>query len=250
MKNLLIYLSPIKDFSDEGKTLVKIQIDNALDLGWKIEDIMLVTNFPYEYNGVKAIELNIPFYAPRPRSQNTTIVSDLFDMGLIKDEVYWVHDFDAYQLNPFDESDLALDGYDLGLTDFGWRQRWCMGSFFFKQGSRDIFKKIKEIVHTDIEDETAITGMTTADPELNKRIKRLNITFNLGMRRVEENWARATQPVKVLHFHPHYPIRIHVDLKNHPPLNLLDIFMKGINGLGHPLMNERLIKIFHAHNIR
>lgn len=249
MKNLLIYISPVKDFSDEGKTLVKIQIDNSLDIGWKIEDIMLVTNFPYEYNGVKALVLDVEFYAPRPRSQNTTIVSTLFDMGLIGKDIYWVHDFDAYQLNPFTEADLELDGFDVGLTDFGWRQRWCMGSFFFKEGARDIFKAVKDIVHTDIEDETAITSLTN-EGKFEGRIKRLNITYNLGMRRVEENWARATQPVKVLHFHPHYPIRMHVDIKNHPTVDLLGIFMYGKNGLGHPLMNPRLIKIFNQNGIK
>ena len=50
MKQLLIYIGPTDKFDDEHEVLTKIQIDNSLDLGWKKEDILLVTNFPYEYN--------------------------------------------------------------------------------------------------------------------------------------------------------------------------------------------------------
>lgn len=52
MKNLLIYTNADKEFSEENKTLVKIHIDNSLELGWDRKDILLYTNFPYEYNGV------------------------------------------------------------------------------------------------------------------------------------------------------------------------------------------------------
>ena len=37
MKNLLIYVNPRKDFGEEEKIAIKIQIDNSLDLGWKKE---------------------------------------------------------------------------------------------------------------------------------------------------------------------------------------------------------------------
>ena len=57
MKQILTYISPQKDFNEEHKMAVKIQIDNSLSLGWKREDILLVTNFPYEHNGVKAITI-------------------------------------------------------------------------------------------------------------------------------------------------------------------------------------------------
>ena len=55
MKNLLVYVSPNKQFDDEHKILAKIQIDNSLDLGWKKEDIILATNFDYEYRGIKSV---------------------------------------------------------------------------------------------------------------------------------------------------------------------------------------------------
>ncbi len=55
MKNLMLFVHPSKDFLEEQKTSIKIEIDNNLSLGWKREDIILATNFPYEYNGVKSL---------------------------------------------------------------------------------------------------------------------------------------------------------------------------------------------------
>lgn len=241
MINTLIYLSPEKEFKGETATLVKLQIDNSLELGWRKEDILLVTNFPYEYKGVNALVVSDDnFYHKRPRSMNTTTVAHLFELGIIKDDIYWVHDFDCYQLEPMTNEELGLEAFDLGLTDFGWRARWCMGSFFFKKGSRDIFEVVKSIVLKDVEDESAMMIMTENDiNNTNNRAKRLNVTYDMGMRRVESNYKRADKPIKVLHFHPHYP--------NVPTL---DIFMYGKNGMGFPIMNERLIKLFHKHGIR
>lgn len=47
MKNLLIYVNPRKDWDDETRKLIKLQVDNSLDLGWSSRDIILATNFPY-----------------------------------------------------------------------------------------------------------------------------------------------------------------------------------------------------------
>ena len=58
MKCLLIYISPSNGFDKEHEELTKIQIDNSLDLGWKPGEIILVTNFPWEYRGIKATVLS------------------------------------------------------------------------------------------------------------------------------------------------------------------------------------------------
>ena len=54
MKNLLIYITP-NGFDTESEKLAKLQIDNSLELGWKKEDMLFVTSFPYEYRGIKSI---------------------------------------------------------------------------------------------------------------------------------------------------------------------------------------------------
>lgn len=240
LKNLLVFISPAKSFGDVYALESKVQIDNSLDLGWKPKDIVLVTNFPWKYNGVKAIVVGDENDCRvRPRSIKTAIIPHLVDEGIIeKGKIYWNHDFDAIQNSEINEKDLKLNNFDAGLTDYGWRDRWCMGSFFFKSTSKDIFELAKPIIYKDIEDETAMMELTK-NPDILKRCKRLNVTYNFGMRRVESNWQKADKPIRVVHFHP-YSKR----------LPTLDIFIHGKNGLKIPLVSERLIKVFNHHGIK
>src|SRR3989344_3582866 len=240
MKNLLVYISPTKAFSEECSVLAKVQIDNSLSLGWKRQDIIFVTNVPWKYNGVKAIVVGDKHYcAVRPRSIKTTIIPFLVDAGIIKKrKIYWNHDLDAFQLNPINKKELGLTNFDVGLTDYGWRERWCLGSFFIKASSYDIFKKAKKIIYKDIEDETALMELTKK-PSIAKRCKRLNVTYNFGMRHIGSNWEKAKKPLSVLHFQP-YSKR----------LPTLEMFMYGDNELHMPLMDRRLKRIFNYHRIK
>ena len=249
LKNLLVYIHPEKTFIKDYGVLAKIQVDNSLSLGWKKEDIILVFNFPWEYNGVKAIVVGDEHYcAVRPRSTNTTIIPFLADEGIIKKgKIYWNHDFDAYQMNDFAEVEKELEGFDAGLTDYGWKDRFCMGSYFVKKASKDIFEKVKEVVCADTEDERAMTDLIK-DPAIGKRCKRLNISYNFGMRNVESNYIKAKKPLRIVHFHPKYKV---VTLEpNYKWEWTLDIFMRGKNGLNKPLINKRLTTIFNRHGIK
>lgn len=248
LKNLIVYIHPDKTFVRDYAVLAKVQIDNSLSLGWKKNDILFVTNYSWQYNGVKTIVVGSEhYYAQRPRSIKTAIIPFLIDEGIIeKGKIYWNHDFDAYQLNLMDDAELGLEDVDAGLTDYGWKQRWCMGSFFVKKGSKDIFEKAKEIIYKNIEDETAMVDLTT-NPAISKRCKRLNITYNFGMRYVEENWERAIKPLRIVHFHPRYKI---IYLEPYRWEWTWDVFVQGKNGLNMPLIDKRLLKIFNNHGIK
>ena len=240
MKNLIVFISPRKQLYGEYAVLIKVQIDNALDLGWKPEDILFVTNFNYEYNGVKSIIVGDKnFCAVRPRSIKTSIIPHLVDEGIMEDgKVYWNHDFDAFQINSMSVSELGLEGLDAGFTDYGWRTRWCLGSAFIKTSARDIFTWLREGIFVNLEDETILGKITDRNThKINSRIKKMNITYQIGMRHVEHNYELATKPLKVLHFHPHKP-------------GLLDIFMHGKNGINTPFMTDRMIKVFHHHGLK
>ena len=134
--------------------------------------------------------------------------------------------------------------FDLGLCDYGRSPAWQMGSFFFKQTARDIFKenvsRIKPGLNRQgkiIQDENVMLEMTDENFKgINNRIKRMNITYDFGMRRVKLCYERAIKPLKVLHFHP-----------NSKLLNTLAIAMYGKNEIGKPLMNERLINLFKSY---
>ena len=140
MKNLLIYIHPRKDFDDEGKVAIKIQIDNSLDLGWKREDIILLTNFPYEYRRIKSLVVPDDNYCSFfPQAGKNIPIIYLFEKGFVKNgELWWSHDLDAFQLCEITESDLEVGNETDILLPVGHSPIWSTGSFFFKNSSRDI----------------------------------------------------------------------------------------------------------------
>lgn len=226
MKNLLIYINPRKDFDREHKALARIQIDNSLRF-WNKADIVLVTNFVYEYNGVKALVLDDSLYCDHwAQSSKINCICHLLYSNIIND-LCWFHDFDAYQL-----SQITMDEFDLddeisaGFTDYGWSKKWNTGSFVFWPGAEDIFWAMQENLYKHRYDEEKALMALMGDDNFNDRIKRLNITYNIGMNKVERNLRFATKPLKVLHFHPKKP-------------GLLDKFK--------PFMDDGLKGIFKAH---
>ena len=150
MKNLLIYISPTGSFDNDRPDLTdndagflaKVQIDNSFDLGWKKEDILLFTNFDYEYRGIKASVLkDVEFFERKPQASKINAIVKLFEKGLIKDkELYWFHDLDAFQLHQITESEIGMANVDMALTDYGRNPRWSTGIIYFKKSSYIQFK--------------------------------------------------------------------------------------------------------------
>ena len=196
MKNLLIFVSPILNgFNKEHEVLAKIQIDWSLEMGWKQEDIWLVTNFPYEYHGVKAIQVEDDCYYPDfNRATKVPVINRLYEKGLIKD-VVWFHDFDAFQFKPLDvKSDFAVTQY--GKCSKCKENKWNAGSFFFKD-AHDTFKLIEKVMYDHgIDEENALTYMFNhgfTDYEL------LDIKYNTHI------YSPITEDILVAHFHPFKP---------------------------------------------
>jgi hypothetical protein len=272
MKNLMIYINPSKCFGNEEAISIKIQIDNSLDLGWKREDIMLVTNFPYEYNDIKAIEVSGENYAPffPPASKISTII-DISEKGFIeKGRLYWFHDIDVFQNEVITEYELELDGIDIGLCDKGRRPRWGTGSIFFKESATDIFRMIKQVAYKyKINEEPAFNAITSnnilwaseAKPEatmgnrivpanipgaenINHRVKKMNISYNFAGWNIRSCYEMAVKPIRVVHFHPCDADTIYEGA------SALDYFLHGKNSINKVLVPERLIKIFNKHGIK
>lgn len=224
MKNLLIHINPKHTFTPECSILIKIQIENSLRLGWSPDDILLVTNFPYQFMGVVAMQVADEFfYKDRPLSIKTLMVPHLLDMGILSSgEICWNHDFDAFQAHPF--TDFGLGGSDAGLTDYGWQPRYCMGSYFFKNGAYEIFEKARPIIMRDIEDEDAIFTVLQ-NKRLLAKTRRLNITYNIGQRHIKHNISKAIKPYRVFHFHPRKKA-VYKELKPYIPKELKKIMVK------------------------
>jgi len=235
MKQLMTYISPDRDFNDEHKMLAKIQIDNSLSLGWKKEDILIVTNFPYKYKGVESIVIGDENYCEfhYPASKIYAIVH-LFKEGLIKQGMYWYHDFDCYQLVPFTDGEPKLETADMGLTNYSRMPRLCSASIFFKETAGDIFDRVKgEVERTRKDEEMGIARLINTDDSLKERVRLLNITWAFHKFNLLSCWRLADKPIRVAHFHP--------------TPDKYDFYVRGNNKLGMPLIPERLIGIFNRH---
>jgi hypothetical protein len=262
MKNLYIYINPAKrftnpDWHDEADVLIKIQIDNSLALGWKREDIILVTNFHYHYNGVTSIEVGdenyVKFSSGTPSKIN--VLCTMFKQGLIEDEKYFFHDLDAFQLEPITWDELEIERGQIGITTYGYikwsrsmNHRWSTGVIFFDNQTEDIFNWIKASVYKyQANEEVSLLVMTRHnDHDLKSRIKVLNITYNMATRRraIDKCYELATKPLKVLHFHP---------FDTRPTSyggNNLEVLMYGKNSDNRVFLPDRLINIFKEHNIK
>lgn len=226
MKNLLIYVNPKRRFSREHEHLTKIQIDNSLDLGWRPEDLILVTNFDYEYREIKSIKVKDYSVFDQNRSTKIPAIVELFEQNLIGPDLYWFHDQDAFQLEPFD---IKLET-DAGFTDQGWSPTWNAGSFFFKKSARTIFLDIWQLMNVrNTNEQDALTYMWQKNiNNVNNRYTPINITYNIGIYHMDKTLKKAQLPVKVAHFHPHKP-------------HHLNLFRS--------IIPERLVKIFKNYEI-
>lgn len=249
MKNLLIYTGPQKKFSPEDAVLARIQIDNCLDLGWKKEDILFVTDFPFEYNGIKSIYLKQDvYYDFDPKANKIPVIVYLIENGFIsRDIIHWAHDLDAYENHNINQSELDLENFDLGLTHYTYKSQWQCGSFFFKNASLDIFKLIdrttRQKPHLSRNNEKTLTHLINNNQIDPKRYKRLNPTYNLMKKYLQIVYPKTSKPIKVLHFRPS-------DHDPSLPTSTLNMFMYGKNKLKIPLMSDRLIKIFNNNGIK
>jgi hypothetical protein len=259
MKNLMIYISPSGSFdnprtdlaSNDAGLLAKIQIENSMRLGWKAEDIMIVTNFDFQYGEVKAIVLkDVEFFERKPQASKINAIIKLFDQGMIiKNELYWFHDLDAFQLEPLKTTDIKLSANEIALTDFGGakrfrgEQRWSTGTIFFKSRSIDIFKRMQQVFYKkQCDEEEALGLLVIGDPKIRSRVKKINNSYNFIGYNLKDVYKKSIKPLKVVHFHPLVgKRRLGTD-------NALRFF-KGDNPLKTPLITDRLIKIFNYHRI-
>ena len=255
----MIFISPTGSFNNprvdltanDAGQLVKVQIENSFALGWKKEDILLFTNFDFQYGEIKSEVLkNVEFFDRKPQVSKINAIIKLFEQGIIKKgETYWFHDLDAFQLELINPSEIKLKNNEIALTDFGnakrfrGEERWNTGSIFFKLGSFDIFKQMKKVCYKkQCDEEEALGLLVIGDNGIRKRVRKLNITYNFNGFHLKSNYKKADKPIKMVHFHPYGKIR---QLKVERPID----FFLGQNELHMPLISERLIKIFKYHRI-
>lgn len=196
MKQLFLYLNSRKWFDQQNNPveLAELQIENCLEFT-DPKDITFVTNFPYSHRGVEAMVVPDELFCEfAVHASKMNVIVYLLEQGIL-DELTWCHDLDAYQLHPFT---VELEK-DIGLTSYEWKPEWNMGSFFFKPSALDFFKKVQKKVYAiRNHEEAAIVSLP--EDEVAARIQKMNVSYNLGMRKLGYLISLADKPCKVAHF--------------------------------------------------
>jgi hypothetical protein len=145
----------------------------------------------------------------------------------VEDDIYWFHDHDAFQLHPF--NDFALDE-DFAWTDHGWTSMWNAGSFFFKKSAMDILERSNKIMYErHFNEQTAFIELLRKDSDVERRCKRVNITYNFTIYYHTKTYPKADKPLMVAHFQPQKPRHL---------------------ALYTPLVPERFLRILENHGLK
>jgi hypothetical protein len=213
MKNVVIFQDWVREKTyghdwkeEELFNYFRAQVDNSLRLGWASNDIVICTNLPFEYKGVTIIRLqDICQYNKYFNKQYG--IAELLSKELIT-EPFWFHDFDDWQLQPF-EIFPEFKG-DLGLCKYINFSQWNTGSIFIKPASKDIWELMVEFMklndsHPDllqVGDENVFNFIYNQFPAIHNRFSLLNSTFNVGVTQFDLRYSHAAKPVYIGAFKP------------------------------------------------
>jgi len=198
MKNFMVAnINNDKRYKKEKiEILLKAQIDNSIDLRWKIEDIILLCNFKFEFMGVKAIVNELDHKCLT--GSKMFGMKYLFDNNMVND-VIWAHDLDAWQNVPF----LCPKIKDVGIASYNIK-KYNGGSVFWNLKAKDIVDKvIRTILKEDRHTEENSLNKVFRSKKYKDRITEIDNTFNVGCSGFVTRWARSIKPIRVCHFHPY-----------------------------------------------
>lgn len=217
-------------YAFEGmETMLKCQIDNLLDIGWKKENIILLTNFNFEFMGIKAevIELN-DFCFSGSKMWTTKY---LFDNDRVDDVVY-AGDLDCWQTTWFDCPEFSGD---VGACCYS-NPKFNGGSIFWKPAAKDIVYEVVNILTTEkAKSEEPTLNRVFKSDKYKDRVSILNSTYNVGCSGFVERYERGIKPIKVCHFHP----------KNTVAFEIHGLDRDGINGVPLTIRLERLLRKYY-----
>ena len=260
---------------DKVFSYLKLQVENSLNLGWKKEDIIIITNFDFSYMGVNAYKIDTDICKWSSFANKLTCVNKMIKFGVIKED-FWLHDTDAFQLLPFE---FPSDCKDWGYTRHDPRRDKPQGgSGFFRKSGFDIVDKIASLIlitkvkreekflplffkekgenrTKKLEESILSLSSNTKNASKIKTLKEelecgrdaygkfgnrfsfLNYTYDLCMARYFSiKYPKTELPVKVIHFHPEYE-------------SCSDCFILGKNRLNTKVTTLELDNLLEKYNL-
>lgn len=180
---------------DKMDILLKAQIDNILDCGWKSEDIVLVANVDYEYLKVNAIKTKLNDTCAT--GSKMFALEFLLENGLSNGDTIWSKDLDVWPNYWFEEPDIK----DVGITTYS-STKLNGGSVFWKPSAFDIVKHVIEEINKGEEKEEPTLNRLLKSKQYAERTTVLNTTYNVGCSGFFPRAFMADKPIKVCHLNP------------------------------------------------
>jgi hypothetical protein len=203
MKNVMIYNIVDNKRRHNNSELFKLfqaQIDNALHYGWNVDDIILGTNFNFEYKGVKSYQLtdicsfnifNNKWYG----------MLELMKLGVLNDD-FWFHDQDNWQVNQFEFPSFTGE---VAACTYIKTPEWNTGSVFVKRTAIDVLEYIVESMKMnpiEYQSDENWLALLRGQTEIASFLSTINTEYCVGYTYFSDRFDIANKPVKVLGYMP------------------------------------------------
>jgi len=204
MKNVMIYNivdNKRRHDNDELFKLFKMQIDNSLHYGWPVDDIIIGTNFEFEYKGVKAYPLsdictfnifNNKWYG----------MLELVRAGILNDD-FWFHDQDNWQIN---DLEFPIFEGEIAAATYVRTPEWNTSAVYVKKSAIDILEYIVNSMKMNpIEyqsDENWISFLRNHS-EISNVLATLNTKYCVGYTYLDDRINSAIDKINCLGFMPY-----------------------------------------------
>ena len=199
---------------------LRAQIDNSLRLGWAPEDIILGTNFEFEYNGIKSYLLtNICEWSGFNNFWYGAL--ELVQKGIVTDK-FWLHDHDSWQIAPMEFPE--FNG-DVAGVEYVGTLEWNCGSIYFNKNCLStlqyIVDTLEENKDSQVSSDEVIIAFLRRNGNIQKKMISVNQRWNVGLTHSNLRLVKATKPVIVFSFKPDQ-INIYSTLQQKGLLDLID----------------------------
>lgn len=187
---------------DELRNFLQCQIDISLHLGWAIEDIILGTNFEFEYRGIKShILTDICEWSGFHNFWYGAI--ELMERGILQED-FWLHDHDSWPIRKFDFPEYSGE---IAGCEYQGTQEWNCASIYCKQSSLQTLQYIKDALILNREvpmssDEVMIAILRHNANPIQHRLTSIDTRYNVGVTHGSKRLAAATRPINVVSFNP------------------------------------------------
>jgi hypothetical protein len=174
---------------------LQCQLENSLAIGWNPKDIIVMSNFDYEFYGVTSTLMEFPKYCLT--GSKMFAMEELFKRDMV-DDIICCHDLDAWQNDMFDPPSIR----DIGISTYS-TPKFNGGVIFYRPTAKDIVLEIASILHKDKpkQEEPTINKVLKSD-KYQKRTTVLHTGWNIGCSGFVERYLRAGGDIKFAHVHP------------------------------------------------